>query len=44
MRIKEKKEQQELNKRTDVFRIEDLEKERFQDFGEGEMLKDLIQE
>ena len=44
MKLKEKKEQDELKKRKDVFRIEDLDKAKIQDFVEGQNLEDLIQE
>ena len=44
LKLKEKKEQEELKKRKDIFRMEDLEKAKFQDFDENKNLEDLIQD
>lgn len=42
LKIREKKENDELKKRKDVFRMEDLEKGKFEDFNEDKSLSDLI--
>ena len=42
MKIREKKDQEDLKKRKDIFRMEDLEKGKYQDFDENKDLEDLI--
>ena len=41
-KLREKKDQEDLKKRKDVFRMEDLDKSKFQDFDERKNLEDLI--
>lgn len=42
LKLKEKKEQEELKKRKDIFRMEDLAKAKYNDFDEENRLEDLI--
>jgi hypothetical protein len=43
-KLREKKDIEDLKKRKDVFRMEDLEKAKFQDFNESKKLQELIQD